>query len=56
MGLQQLEIFYFFQYGDNLHTSESDVYRRQVLKCNDVPHGGGVNPCAAELFAFIFVI
>ena len=29
--------FYFFQCGDRLHTSESDVYRRQILTYKDGP-------------------
>ena len=31
MGLRPLEIFQFFQCGDRLYTSESDVYGRQIL-------------------------
>ena len=37
MGLRPLEIFSFFQCGDRLYTSESDVYRRQILTYKDVP-------------------
>ena len=37
MGLRQLKIFQFFQCGDHLYTSESDVYRRQILKYKDNP-------------------
>ena len=37
MGLGQLEILSFFQCGDRLYTSESDVYRRQILTYKDVP-------------------
>ena len=35
MVLWSLEIFYFFQRGDRLYTSESDVYRRQILTYKD---------------------
>ena len=38
MGLRPLEIFKFFQRGDRLYTSESDVYRRQILTYKDGPH------------------
>ena len=31
MGLRPLQIFQFLQRGDRLYTSESDVYRRQIL-------------------------
>ena len=31
MGLQTFEIFSLLQCGDRLYTSESDVYRRQIL-------------------------
>ena len=34
MGLRPLEIF---QRGDRFHTSESDVYRRQILTCENGP-------------------
>ena len=34
IGLWPLEIFQFFQFGDRLYTSESDVYRRQILTYN----------------------
>ena len=37
MGLRPLEIFYFFQCGDRLYTSESDVHRRQILTYKDSP-------------------
>ena len=30
-------VIYFFQCGDRLYTSESDVYRRQILANKDVP-------------------
>ena len=32
-----------FQYGDRLYTSESDVYRRQILTHKDGRHAEGVN-------------
>ena len=37
MDLRPLEIFYFFQCGDRLNTSESDVCRRQILTYIDSP-------------------
>ena len=37
MGLRPLYIFYFFQWGDSLYTSESDVYRCQILTYKDDP-------------------
>ena len=37
-GLRILEIFQFFQRGDRLYTSESDVYRRRILMYKDGPH------------------
>ena len=37
MGLRPLEIFQFFQCEDRLDTSESDVYRRQILTYKDGP-------------------
>ena len=43
MGLRSLEIFYFFQRGDRLYTSESDVYRRQILTYKDDPRAERVN-------------
>ena len=35
MGLRTLEILYFFQCGDRLHTSVSGVYRRQIPTYKD---------------------
>ena len=35
MGLRQLVIFLFLQYRDRLESSESDVYRRQILTTKD---------------------
>ena len=37
MGLRSVEILYFFQYGDRLYTSESDVYIRHILTSKDGP-------------------
>ena len=37
MCLRPLEICHFFQRGDRLYTSESDVYRRQILTYKDGP-------------------
>ena len=37
MALWPLEVFYFFQCVDCLFTSESDVYRRQILTYKDGP-------------------
>ena len=35
--LRPLELFQFFQCGDCLYTSESDVYRRQIMTYKDGP-------------------
>ena len=43
MGLRSLEIFQFFQLGDRLHTSESDVYRRHTLTYKDGPRAEMTN-------------
>ena len=37
MGLRPLAVFSFFQSGDRLYMSESDVYRRQILTYRDDP-------------------
>ena len=37
MGLRPLEIFLLLQCGDRLHSSESDVYRRQILMTKVYP-------------------
>ena len=37
MGLRSLEMLLFFQCGDRFYTSESDVYRRQILTYKDGP-------------------
>ena len=37
MSLRPLEPFHFFQIGDRLYTSESGVYRRQILTYKDDP-------------------
>ena len=37
MDLRPLEIFLFLQCGDRLQSSESDVYRRQILTTNVDP-------------------
>ena len=42
MCLRSLEIFEFFQRGDRLYASESDVYRRQILTHKDGPRAGRV--------------
>ena len=43
MGLRPLEIFYFFQCGDRIYTSESDVYRHQILTSKYGPRTERVN-------------
>ena len=43
MGVRPLEICYFFQCWNRLYTSESDVYRRQILSYNDGPRTERVN-------------
>ena len=35
--LRPIEICLFFQHGDRLYTSESDVYRPQILTYKDGP-------------------
>ena len=37
MGLRPIEIFLIFQRWDHLYTSESDVYRRQILTYKEGP-------------------
>ena len=37
MGLRPLKMLKFFQCGDRLYTSRSDVYRRQILTYKDGP-------------------
>ena len=37
MGLRQLKIVLIFHCGDHLYTSESEVYRRQILRYKDDP-------------------
>ena len=44
MGLRPLEIFLLVQRGDRLKSSESDVYRRQILTTKVDPRAVGVNP------------
>ena len=48
MGLRPLEIFLLLQRGDRLYTSESDVYRRQIVTCKDDPRTESVNPYPAD--------
>ena len=43
IGLQQLEMFEVFHYGDRLQTSESDVYRRQIQTSKVGPRTEWVN-------------
>ena len=43
MGIQPLEIFFLLQCGDRLLTSESDVYRRQILTTKVDPRAARVN-------------
>ena len=38
----------FFRYGDRFYTSESDVYRRQILTCKDDPRTEMVKTTAHE--------
>ena len=37
MGLRPVWRFLFFQRGDDLYTSESEVYRRHILTYKDGP-------------------
>ena len=50
MGLRPL--FYFFQCGDRLYTSESDVYRRQILSYKDGPRAERVKTHKTSLFEY----
>ena len=43
MGLRPLEICLLLQRGDRLYTSESDVYRRQILTYKVDPRAERVN-------------
>ena len=43
MGLRPLEIFLLLQCGDRLYSSESDVYRRQILSTKYDPRTIRVN-------------
>ena len=47
--LRQLQIFQFFQCGDRLYTSESDVYRRQILTSKDGPRTERVKPAVVHV-------
>ena len=47
MSLRPLIICNFFQCGDRLYTSESDVYRRQILTYKDGPRAERVNTVPA---------
>ena len=56
MGLQPLELFKFFQRGQRLYTSESDVYRRHILTYKDGPRAERVNRLSRlySLFTFFY--
>ena len=47
MGLRPLEIFLLLQCGDRLYSSESDVYRRQILTTKVYPRAVRANPLSA---------
>ena len=49
MGVWPLEIFQLFQCGDRLYTSESDVYRRQILTYKDGTRAERVNLSSVAL-------
>ena len=49
MGLRILEIFLFLQCEDRFLTSESDVYRRQILTTKVDPRAVRGNPLPAKL-------
>ena len=42
MGLRPLYMFAVFHCEDRLYTSQSDVYRRQIMTCKD-------NPCIERI-------
>ena len=52
MSPRPLEIFSIFQRGDRLYTSESDVYRRQILTYKDDPLAEGLTMMAGVITAF----
>ena len=56
MGLWPLELFKFFQRGQRLYTSESDVYRRHILTYKDGPRAESVNRLSRlySLFTFFY--
>ena len=56
MGLPPLEIFSFFQRGDGLHTSESDVYRRQILTYIDGPRTVNPYPTAKHDYSRLYYV
>ena len=54
MGLRPLEIYFLLQCGDRLYTSESDVYRRQILTTKVDPRAVRVNK-VTDIWFNIFV-
>ena len=52
VGLRPLYIFQFFQSGNRLYTSESDVYRRQILTYEDGSRTEKVTPALGLCIAF----
>ena len=56
MGLRPLEIFLLLQCGDRLQSSESDVYRRQILTTKVDPRTVRVKPLSViKSFLFHFI-
>ena len=53
MGLRPLEIFLLLQRGDRLQSSESDVYRRQILTTKVDPRAVRVKGLCTRRCAFI---
>ena len=49
MGQRPLQRFQLFQCGDRLYTSESDVYRRQILTSKDGPRTERVKPAVVHV-------
>ena len=50
MGLWPLEIFSLLQCGDRLYSSESEVYRRQILKTKVSPRAVKVKYQGLQMF------
>ena len=54
MGVRPLEIFLLLQCGDKLQSSESDVYRRQILTTKVYPRAVRVNGSHPDMIFNLF--